>query len=133
MKFLKFLLLGVGLWIFSDMSALEFPWLSFKMNDATEITVAADNLVMQYADGNLTLSSETVNQIIPVADVISMKFVDKWTGIDNINDAFCQPTVYYTLAGIEVGEFPSASEARRALPSGTYIVKSPSGALKIIF
>lgn len=113
--------------------ALDFPWLSFKMKDASEITVAADNLTMNYSDGNLLLTSPTVSETLPVADITSMVFTNREAGIDEINVALSENGYYYTLDGVKVGEFTSVDDGRRSLPSGMYIVRTESKSFKIIF
>ncbi|MDE6337839.1 MAG: hypothetical protein K2L34_14850 [Muribaculaceae bacterium] len=39
--------------------ATEFPWLTFRLTDDTEMSVAAENLTLNYSEGNLMLKSAT--------------------------------------------------------------------------
>ena len=133
MKSFKYLALATALCASAQMWALDFPWLSFKMKDASEITVAADNLVMNYSDGNLVLTSGNVNETLPVADIASLSFTNQPAGVEEIVATLSESATYYTLGGVNVGEFASADDARRELPSGTYIAKSASKSFKVIF
>ncbi|MDE6479456.1 MAG: hypothetical protein K2L45_04235 [Muribaculaceae bacterium] len=128
----KYLLLAAGFLSSSAIYALDFPWLSFKMKDASEITVAADNLTMNYSDGKLLLTSSSVNEALPVADISSMIFTEQ-AGLDEINADLSEHASYYALGGTKVGEFSSVDDARRALPSGIYIARTASKSFKIIF
>ena len=91
MKSFKCILIAVGLLASTEIYALDFPWLSFKMNDATEITVAADNLTMNYSDGDLMLTSASVSETLPVADIASMSFTTQQNGVDEINSTTRKP------------------------------------------
>lgn len=133
MKSFKYLSLAACLCVSAQMWALDFPWLSFKMKDASEITVAADNLVMNYSDGNLLLTSGSVNETLSVANIASMSFTNQPAGVEEVIATLSEPASYYTLGGVNVGEFASADDARRALPSGVYIAKSATKSFKVIF
>lgn len=113
--------------------AADFPWLTFLMSDNTELSVASDNLELSYTDGNLHLKSITVDQVLPVSQIKSMRFTSFSSGIDNIQAGQNAPAHYYTVSGIDVGRFESVDEARRTLPSGTYIGKSKHRTYKVIF
>ena len=133
MKSFKCILLAVGLLASTEIYALDFPWLSFKMKDASEITVAADNLTMNYSDGDLVLTSASVSETLPVADIASMTFTNQQDGVDEINSVLSEKASYYTSGGVRAGEFKSVDDARRSLPSGIYIVRTGSKSFKIIF
>ncbi|MBD5306450.1 MAG: hypothetical protein HDS14_02335 [Bacteroides sp.] len=132
MKSLKYLAFALCFCFSSQMWALDFQWFSFKLKDASEITVAADGLVMNYSDGNLLLTSGSVNKSLPVAEIASMRFVEA-SGVEGVTVSLYESATYYTLGGAEVGVFASADDAKRALPSGVYIAKSVSSSFKVIF
>lgn len=114
-------------------SAAEFPWLTFLLADDTEVSVAAENLDINYSDGNLLLASGTVNQAIPVDQIKSMKFTSYSAGIRDVIENKSGEAEYFDLSGIKVGTFPSLEVARKSLPSGTYIGKSDIKTFKVIF
>ena len=114
--------------------AVEYPWLSFVMTDNTEISVAADNLSINYSDNTLTLKSATVDQAIAVDKIKSMQFKSDLSGISELTtDSADGSATYYTTSGISVGSFASVEEARKSLPAGIYIVKNSVKSFKIIF
>ncbi len=115
------------------MAAADYPWLTFLMADNTELSVASDNLEINYSDGNLQLTSATVDQSIPVNQIKSMRFTTLSSAIDEIADDFTSPADYFTLSGVCVGRFATLDEARSSLPAGIYIGKSESKTLKVIF
>lgn len=110
--------------------AADYPWLTFRMADDTEISVSADNLAMNYKDGYLQLNSSSVDKAIPVDQIKSMKFTSYSAGIQDIIDAQADGE-YYNLSGICVGRYSSVENARKALPSGIYIVKSEKKTFKV--
>lgn len=133
MKSFKYLLLVTGVLASPEIYALDFPWLSFKMKDASEITVAADNLTMTYSGGNLLLTSASVSETLPVANIASMSFSNQQAGLDEINTPLSEYASYYTLDGVEVGGFTSVDDARHNLRPGVYIARTGSKSFKIIF
>lgn len=134
MNRLKLFIVGATVMLSLTSFAVEYPWLSFVMMDNTEISVAADNLSINYSDKTLTLKSATVDQSIAVDRIKSMQFRSDLSGIDGINiDGAEEPATYYNTSGIEVGSFASVEEARESLPAGIYIVKNSVKSFKIIF
>lgn len=113
--------------------ASDFPWLTFTMNDHTEISVASDNLAMNYMDNNLVLKSATVDQSIPVAQISSMEFTSSPSGIKDMLAGDGKSSVFYNLSGVKVGKFTSLKEARESLPSGVYILRNEKTTHKVIF
>lgn len=112
-------------------SAESLPWLTFSMSDATEQSVAAENLSIIYKDGNLLLSSASVDQIIPVSQIKSMKFTSSASGVDTLKEIQSSESDYYNFSGIKVGRYKSIQEAGKALPSGVYIVKNGNQTFKV--
>ena len=113
--------------------ASDFPWLTFTMNDHTQISVASDNLTMNYVDNNLVLKSTTVDQTIPVAQISSMEFTSSPSGIKDLLAGEGSQSEFYNLSGVKVGKFSSLEEARESLPSGVYILKNDKTTYKVIF
>lgn len=133
MKPMKILAIAACLCASSQMWALDFPWLSFKMKDASVVTVAADKLVMNYSDGKLSLTSGNVNETLSVSDISSMNFSDQPAGIEDVNMVLSEQATYYNLGGIEVGKCSTVDDARRALPSGIYVARTATKTFKVIF
>ncbi|MDE5847908.1 MAG: hypothetical protein K2H71_11225 [Muribaculaceae bacterium] len=114
-------------------AAADYPWLTFKMTDGSEISVASEGLAINYSDGNLLLKSTTVDQTIPSDQVKSMRFTTSIDAVDEMTDILSSEADYFDLSGIKTGRFSSSDEARNALPSGTYIVRSNKKTIKVIF
>lgn len=114
-------------------AAADYPWLTFRMTDGSELSVAAEGLAINYADGNLLLKSTTVDQTIPSDQVKAMRFTTSTDAVDEMTDILSSEADYFDLSGIKVGRFSSSDEARNVLPSGTYIVRSNKKTIKVIF
>lgn len=115
--------------IFTYAEAL--PWLTFRMADDTELSVAAENLTINYKDGNLILSSSVVDKSLPASQIKSMRFTSTSAGINEVIDINSTAGDYYNLSGIKVGRFSSTDDARKILPSGIYIVKNDEKTFKV--
>lgn len=111
----------------------DYPWLTFRMADGTELSVAAEGLAINYADGNLLLKSATVDQTLASEQVASMRFTTSSAAVDGITDIISAEAEYFDLSGKKAGHFASSDEARKALPSGTYIVRGKEKTIKLIF
>lgn len=133
MKIFKSLLLTYAVLSSGMLSAAEFQWLTFKLSDSTELSVAAKDLSMNYSDGNLQITSGQVNQTLPVNTIKSMRFTTEATGIESIIPAANQTASYFNMDGINVGTFKSIDDAQKVLPSGCYIGVNESGTFKVIF
>lgn len=133
MKFFQHFLCFALLCLPASAGAAGYSWLTFRLADASEISVAAENLNMNYSDGYLLLSSDKVNQTLNVNQIKSMHFSSGGAGIETINNLSGKDAVYYTLSGTEVGTYPSIDAARESLPSGIYIGKNELGTFKVIF
>lgn len=114
--------------------AVDNSWLNFRMIDNTVLSVASDNLLINYIDGTLHLTSPTVDQTIPVTEIRSMQLSSETSGI-GIPEQGNESSVleYFNAAGLKAGAFSSQEEAKEALPSGIYIVKSGEKSRKVIF
>ena len=133
MKGFKSLILAAGMVLPMTSFAAEYQWLTFRMSDNTEMSVAADNLSIDYCDANLHLKSATVDQTIPVAQIKTMRFTSSAAGINDVNIDRPEVADYFTAGGVKVGRFASVEEARNNLPSGVYVGKSEVKTFKVIF
>lgn len=114
-------------------TAADYPWLTFRMTDDSEISVSSDNLDMNYKEGVLYLTSATVNQSFPVDRIKSMKFTSQAAGIKDITANISEAAEYYNLSGLMVGKFETAEKAKKNLPSGIYIVRNSAKTYKVTF
>lgn len=129
---LKQLLIAALLSVAPAVSAAEYQWLTFRLDNGSELSVAAENLEISYADGRLYMKSATVDQTLVLTSVKSMRFTSEPSAVDAPEVANTAGD-YFNAAGIKVGAFASADEARRSLPSGVYVVKSGIKTAKVIF
>ena len=114
-------------------TAADYPWLTFKMADGTEMSVAAEGLAINYSEGHLLLKSATVDQLLATDQVLSMQFTTSASAVDGIKDILSVEADYFDLSGKKAGRFTNSDEARKALSSGTYIVRSKEKTIKLIF
>lgn len=116
------------------MRAGEYSRLTFTLVDNTELSVASENLSINYSNGELYLTSNTVDQVIPVENIRSMKFTNLTSDIDNLaEEKAIGEKDFFTISGSKVGTFGSIDEAREKLPSGIYLISDGSNTLKVIF
>lgn len=113
--------------------AADYPWLTFNLADGTEMSVAAEGLAINYNEGNLILKSATVDQLLTTDQVRSMRFTTIPAAVEGITDVLSAEADYFDLSGKKAGRFATSDEARKALPSGTYIVRSKDKTIKVIF
>lgn len=130
---IKLILLAVLTMLSVSLFATDYPWLTFVMRDNAEVSVAAENLSIEYKDFNLILKSATVEETIPVAQISTMRFTSIATAVNEIDGDRDGFTDFYTVSGLKVGSFESAEAARQNLPSGIYIGKNESKTFKVIF
>lgn len=131
-KITKVILLAALAWPMMA-GAAEFQWLTFKMADGSEMSVAADGLAINYSEGSLLLKSATVDESIATANISSMRFTTEAAAVEGISDILSSQSEYFDLSGVRVGIFESLNEARKALPAGTYIMRSNNKTIKVIF
>lgn len=116
------------------LSAEVYPWLTFRMSDNTEISVPSQNLKIDYSDRVLHVSTSTVTTDISIDKVKSMQFTSSSSAIDNVlNDGEEGAMEFFNVSGVKSGSFGSLEEARKALPSGVYIIKNGEKSRKAIF
>lgn len=134
MNKLKYLLFGIAL--LSPLMAFADgkTWLTFSMKDNTELSVASENLNIDYNNKMLVLTSASVNQSISIDQVKSMRFTTSPAGINEvIGDLASGEIDFYNVTGTKAGRFTSVDEAKKNLPSGIYILNNGEKSLKIIF
>lgn len=131
---IKFFLMMFAIFSPAFMRAGEYSRLTFTLVDNTELSVVSENLSINYSNGELYLTSNTVDQVIPVENIRSMKFTNLTSDIDNLaEEKAIGEKDFFTISGNKVGTFGSIDEAREKLPSGIYLISDGSNTLKVIF
>lgn len=133
MNILKKIIPAMGLLLPLSLSSAEYQWLTFKMTDSTEVSVAADNLSINYSGNALHLKSATVDESFYVAKIKTMRFTSLSAGKNEASAIRQESADYYNMEGVKVGRYASIEDARRELPSGVYVGKSETKTLKVIF
>lgn len=113
--------------------AEDFPWVVLGMADGSEVAVASTGLEITYAGSELRLSSATVSQSLPIANVKTLKFSTENTAIAALLADPSGSVECYSLDGKSVGTYAGIDQARTALGSGIFVVKSAGKTLKVIF
>lgn len=117
----------------SLLHAEDFPWVVLGLADGSEVAVASAGLEITYAGSELRLSSATVAQSLPIANVKTLKFSSENTAIAGLLADPDGQVECYGLDGKSVGTFAGIDRARAALGSGIFVVKSAGKTLKVIF
>lgn len=129
----KFLLslcvLTAGLTALGNTDA-ECRYLTFTLTDGTECSALCEGLTMTVADGALEVRSGTDVKVLPLADLLGMRFTAEMSGIDEPVAADGSVEVY-GLDGVSLGSKASRAEAARSLSRGVYILKTDRGTEKI--
>ena len=134
MNKIKNLLITSFMMLPATLFADGYSCIIFGLTDNTEISVVSDDLIIDYDNHALHLTSPTVDQVIPVEKVKFMKFKSDPSGIERIFGIdSAESKDYYDLSGCKVGSFTSIEEARKSLPSAIYVIKNGDKSLKVIF
>lgn len=113
-----------------------YKYLTVKTVDGTEVYLSSDGLTLTLADDQLVATNGDGSQTFALASLASMAFAETGgtTGIDaslaqSGGNARCE---VYTLGGVYVGTYASASALQSQLKNGVYIVKQNNKSTKII-
>lgn len=133
MKFIRLLLLGISASSVMPVAAQDYAFISLKGKDGVEYLVAADGFQLDYSDGRVVVTGTGVAENTPLtlslSDLELMRFANSSASADLTPvDILPAGIEVFSLAGIRIGSFASSDEARAALPSGYYILKTASGA-----
>lgn len=128
MKKLLFSMLAV-LWA-TAVLADTYPYLAFQTADGYR-NISTQSLVMNFADGQLVASNgaETLN--LTVADLSRMFFSTEPAAVTDVAADDHADVAVYTIDGICLGNFSSASSAEASLSKGVYIIKGKNATHKI--
>ena len=109
-----------------------YPYLTFESSDGEVLSVEVEGLTLTLDDATLTATdSEGAAYIFALSSLSKMYFTDEATGIQPLASTSQEAVEAITLSGITVGTFANAAAARKALPRGTYVLKSKSATFKI--
>lgn len=130
-KLIILIILAVGV---ISAYAAEYDWLTFTLDDNTEVSVATDGLQLVYSDGKLRVFSSTVDETFALSSLSSMRFTAQPTGISQIEtDDAHSPLLLYSIQGQFLGSFSSMNQIRAGVSSGVYIIQQGSATHKVIF
>ncbi len=112
----------------------DYPYLAFQTVDGSLQTVAAEGLVITFADGKLVASNGDGSRPFTLSDLSKMYFSTSAEEADAIGEVESadSPVEIYTVAGICVGRYESLKDARGSLEKGIYVVKSGSRTTKMM-
>ena len=112
-----------------------YRYLVVKTSDGTQVSLASEDLKLTFANGQLVATNNSGSQAFVLTSLVSMQFseTESVTGIDaslmNSEEVKCE---VYTLSGMYVGTFETASSLNTQLRSGVYVVKQNNKSTKII-
>lgn len=131
---MKQLLLTLILAAGAQMSwADTYPYLSFEQTDGTMLSLNADALTMTFDGDKLVANDGQTTTTLSVAQLSRMFFSAENTAIVDINaDAADAQAEVYSAAGVFVGKFANAAEARTKMKGGVYVIKQNGKTFKMI-
>lgn len=115
------------------------PYLAFETTDGETLSLAVEGLTIALPTGEggtngstlVATDSEGAAYTFALGNLSKMYFTDEATGIQPLAPTSQEAVEAITISGITVGTFANAAAARRALPRGTYVLKSKSATFKI--
>lgn len=107
--------------------AYDYPYLIFETTGGTMTAVEVSSMTLTVNDGKMTVGGHTFT----LTELSKMYFAESSTGIEAIRAAMSEEVEVYTLTGLKMGTFSSMSEASGQLKSGTYVIKTKGGNLKL--
>ena len=121
-----------GQWSMANGQTYTYPYLTFESSDGEVLSGEVEGLTLTLDDATLTATdSEGAAYIFALSSLSKMYFTDEATGIQPLASTSQEAVEAITLSGITVGTFANAAAARKALPRGTYVLKSKSATFKI--
>lgn len=120
----KFLLFGAAIGLGITAMAADFPPLTFEMTDGSTRTLASENLLMTFQDGDLTATNNETTFQAPVTGISKFYFNLDPQGVDGINDDRNSKVEVFNTTGVFMGSFENIDAARTSLAAGLYIMRS---------
>ncbi len=115
--------------------AYDYPYLTFENADGTQSSVSVESLTLTVSDGQIVAVGADGTQTYPLASLSKMFFSKEAaqpTGIASINTVADSPVEVFSVAGVSLGTFQSASEAQCRLKPGVYVVKQGKLTIKTV-
>lgn len=128
MKKLLFSMLA-ALWVTAAL-ADTYPYLAFQTADGYR-NISAQSLEMKFADGQIVASSGSETLSLTVADLSRMFFSTEPAAVTDVTAESQGRVAVYTIDGVCLGNFSSASSAEASLTKGVYIIKGKNATHKI--
>ena len=107
--------------------AYDYPYLIFETTGGTTTAVEVSSMTLTVSDGKLTVGSNTFT----LTELSKMYFAESSTGIEAIRAAINEEVEVFTLTGVKKGTYSSMNAAAKQLQSGTYVIKTKSGNVKL--
>ena len=122
----KFLTIMAALLVALSMQAYDYPYLSFQTSEGTVQSVAVNELIITFSNGQLVLTNTDGSQTISLSDLSYMFFSKEanTAGVTRIGDATNQTVEVFTVNGLALGRFESIQKAKTELKPGFYLMKS---------
>lgn len=112
--------------------AAEYPYMVLRQTDGSTVVVKSDNLRFSVNEGTLTVSNADGQQVLTLANLVSMQFSKDGSGIESLVIDTDIPVEVYNTAGVCVGRYDNLDAARAAIEAGgIYIVKTEKSTAKI--
>lgn len=115
-------------------NAENYPYLTFKTLDGSEVSVGVESLTMTFSDGKLLVSNGTESQELPVEQLGCMFFSKENvnTGISEVSaERKSELVQVYTLSGGSLGSFSNLQQWRKTAKTGVYVVNNNGKIQKI--
>ncbi len=114
-------------------SAYDYPYLTFQTSSGTETSVSVESLKMTISDGALVVTNADGETQFTLSDLSKMYFSESPTSVavTAADDVQAEEVEVLSMAGISLGKYANATEARKAMKSGVYVLKSKSQTIKI--
>lgn len=112
--------------------AYDYPYLTFVSADGTTRSFAVESLTMNVAEKSLAVKNSAEEASLTLADLQKMYFSSEATAITQAAANGTRGTVdVFSIEGMRIGSFTSVAEARNALSSGIYVIKTNNKTQKI--
>lgn len=109
------------------MASADFSSLTFTTLAGAQHTIAADDLEITFAAGEMTARAGATELTLPTAQLAKMQFTGDATGIGATTAEADTPVSVYTADGVAAGSFSSFSAAVDALGTGIYVIVNSEG------
>lgn len=109
----------------------EYPYFLFMLTDGSSRTLASENLVITFSEGQVVAVNDTENVKIDAASVNYACFASSQSALQTIEAEQQGQVELYSLDGVYVGAYATVSEALQSAGQGVYVLKSKTTTVKI--